>query len=559
MLCASVLVMSGCHAYTLDVDGTIAQRSAQPIDVQPSKDSNLLPLPKAVFGRPVAEGTLTQVEYQKEEGPADEATAQGKTMLQRLTPPKDLLGYDVPDIQLLPHNAPVKEKEAQIKKQFPPLPAIPKLAQAEMGPEDRPLTLSELQQLALRTNPLIRQALRDIDIARGSALQAKHYPNPTIGYEGSTLGQGNSNGQRSPGQQGGFFEQTIITMGKLTLAHEAAQRDVQIAEQRLKQAESDLQTQVRSRYFAVLSAKKNFESTKALAQLTDELYNVLLSQLIVGEVAAYEPMQIRVLAMQARGALVVAHNRYSTAWKQLAAALGTPAMPLTAVAGQIDMAVPQFEQDKVLAQVLSSHTDIISAQLGVEKTRLQSRLAEVQPFPDVTVHVAVQKDYTTPPFGTVANVNVGVPFPLWNRNQGNIRAAEAQWRRAQDDNDRIRNDLTSRVAEAFERYDNNRALLKMYQTQILPNQVQAFRAAVARHAAVGDKSVSYNDLVTSQQTLSTLITSYQGALSDQWNAVVDISGLLQTKDLFQAQPVEEVAPIPDIQEIFRPGLLHRHK
>ena len=320
-----------------------------------------------------------------------------------------------------------------------------------------------------------------------------------------------------------------------------------------------MQTQVRSRYFAVLSAKKNFESIKALAQLTDELYNVLLSQLIVGEVAAYEPMQIRVLAMQARGALVLAHNRYSTAWKQLAAALGTPAMPLTAVDGQIDMAVPQYEHDKVLAQVLSNHTDVISAQLGVEKTRLLARLAEVQPFPDVTVHVAVQKDYTTPPFGTVANVVVGVPFPLWNRNQGNIRATDAQWRRALDDNDRIRNELTSRVAEAFERYDNNRALLKMYQTQILPNQVQAFRAAVARHAAVGDKSVSYNDLVTSQQTLSTLITSYLGALGDQWSAVVDISGLLQTKDLFQAQTLEEVTPIPDLREIFRPRLLHRHR
>jgi hypothetical protein len=90
---------------------------------------------------------------------------------------------------------------------------------------------------------------------------------------------------------------------------------------------------------------------------------------------------------------------------------------------------------------------------------------------------------------------------------------------------------------------------------MLPNQVQAFRAAVARHDA--DKTVSYNDLVASQQMLSNLIANYLTALSDQWMAVVDIANLLQTRDLFQMQPVEEVAPIPDLQEMIRPRLLHR--
>ena len=68
-----------------------------------------------------------------------------------------------------------------------------------------------------------------------------------------------------------------------------------------------------------------------MTELTDELYNVLLVQLSVGEVAPYEPMQIRVLAAQSRGTLVQAHNRYVAAWKQLAATLGTPGMPLDRV------------------------------------------------------------------------------------------------------------------------------------------------------------------------------------------------------------------------------------
>ena len=246
-----------------------------------------------------------------------------------------------------------------------------------------------------------------------------------------------------------------------------------------------------------------------MTELTDELYGVLLAQLQVGEVAPYEPMQIRVLSTQARGTLVQAHNRYVSAWKQLAAALGTPGMPLTALEGRIDMPVPRLDHDKVLTFVLENHSDMISAQIGVERYRTLLRLAEVQPYPDVTVHVAFQKDFTTPPYGTIANVNVGVPVPLWNRNQGNIQSARANLLRAMEESARIANDLTARTADAFERYENNRTLLVLYKEQILPSQVKAFRAALARHAIEG--KVSYYDVVTAQQTLVGLISSYLGA------------------------------------------------
>lgn len=559
--CALLLaVLSGCHVYTLDVDGRIAQRATQPIDVQPNVPETLPGMPaklsRATFGAPVVAGQLVPAAVQQD--PPDKGKKSDLKMWDRLTQQTTKLPCGDAEQYKLPPNPTPAQREAAIKKHFPPLAKVAPLPAPRLGPDGRPMTLSDLQQIALATNPLIRQAHRDIDAAQGNARQAGAYPNPSIGYEGSTAGQGNVDGKRSPGQQGGFFEQTIVTMGKLTLAREAALREMQITEQKLKLVESDVQTQVRSHYFAVLAAQKNFETTKAVAELTDELYNVLLAQFIAGEVAGYEPRQIRVLANKARNSLTLAQNRYTTAWKQLAAALGTPTMPLTALAGRIDMPVPHYDHDKVLEFVLNHHSEVVSASVGVEKARLLARLAEVQPYPDVNVHVAFQKDYTTPPFGTVANISVGVPYPLWNRNQGGIQAAHAQLRRAMDDNDRVRNELTSRVAEAFERYANNREILERYRKEILPDQVQAYRHSVARHAAFGKADIPYNDLVTSQQTLADLIAGYLGALSDQWTATIEIANLLQTRDLFQAQPMDDVAPIPDLHEI-RSGGLRRHR
>jgi hypothetical protein len=133
------------------------------------------------------------------------------------------------------------------------------------------------------------------------------------------------------------------------------------------------------------------------------------------------------------------------------------------------------------------------------------------------------------------------------------------WQRALLEQARVNNDLTAKVAEAFQRYNNNRTLLEMYKKEMLPHQVQAFRAAVARHAAAGAKDVSYNDIVTVQQALAGLINNYLMALNDQWVAVTDLGSLTQTRDLFLTHPLEEVAPIPDVYQLYRPRLLHGHK
>jgi hypothetical protein len=44
--------------------------------------------------------------------------------------------------------------------------------------------------------------------------------------------------------------------------------------------------------------------------------------------------------------------------------------------------------------------------------------------------------------------------------------------------------------------------------------------------------VGFNDVVTAQQTLATIVAFYMQALGDQWQAVVDLAGLLQADDLF---------------------------
>ncbi len=150
----------------------------------------------------------------------------------RLRIPDDLPGADVAPLRLPPITpSNPMEREAAIKKLFPPLPPLGPPLTAQPGPDGQPLSLSALQRMAQDGNPVLRQAQHDIEAARGAAIQAGLYPNPIVGFEADTISEADT-----AGQQGGYIQQTIKTAGKLKLAQAAASIDVLNAELALRRA-----------------------------------------------------------------------------------------------------------------------------------------------------------------------------------------------------------------------------------------------------------------------------------------------------------------------------------
>jgi cobalt-zinc-cadmium efflux system outer membrane protein len=528
-LALAILVMNGCY-YPIrhSVDAVICAHPDIPIDIYPD-----VPMPKLDVG------DKTKGDKKKE------------TLVDRLEP-RGIPGSEVKPIVLDPKKAPLDEIERVVREHFPPMPGLGADPKPAPSPTGQPLTLADLQRMAQTSNPMLRQARAAVEAARGAAVQAGLYPNPTVGVNGSGPGPGGGP------NYGPWVSQTIITMGKQKLAQAMATKDLELAELAYRRAATDLMAKIRGDYFAVLVAQESIRANRALARLTDEVYNIIVRQLKGGDVAPYEPMQVGVFAVQARVALVQARNSYTVAWKNLAADLGLPAMPPTELAGRIDMALPLYQYDAVLAQVLQNHTDVRAAETVIEKARYALRLAEVTAAPDVTAQVGAFYDNTpgAGPFRMVGNFQLSVPLPVWNRNQGGIIQAQGNLMLNVEEPHRVRNDLSAKVADAFRRYDENRLVLELYRKEALPKQVQAFRSAVKRHYGAEADKVSFLDLISSEQNLVNIIGPYITALGNQWQAVVDVANLLQTDDLFQTVEKYEPAQVPDLESLFNLPCCH---
>jgi cobalt-zinc-cadmium efflux system outer membrane protein len=134
------------------------------------------------------------------------------------------------------------------------------------------------------------------------------------------------------------------------------------------------------------------------------------------------------------------------------------------------------------------------------------------------------------------SILAGGPIPVFDRNQGAILAAKAQVARAIDQVPRARNDLSARLAQAFEAYDNARVLAEYYRDRLIPNQVRVYRAVYQRYQVAEPGELNYNDVLAAQQNLGGSVAAYLTALGSLWTAVVELASVAQLDELYLPPP-----------------------
>ena len=544
--CGAASCLSGCQTHCVRHSVEHRVKNLGSVKLDGSQDNQLR---RTVAKSDAAQGPsgIQRVSHQVERSPAEPTETPREDGPRRsLEIPKEIPGSGAAPLHLPPFdpNETDEQRRENIERLFEKLPNVPERLPFAESPNVRPLSLADFQQMAFDDNPALRRAGADVEIAQGVAIQTGLHPNPQVGYEADTVRT-----LATRGYQGPFVQQTIVTGGKLTLAQNAATMDYHNAELALQAARIDVASQVRSTFYDTLVAREKVRLTRALAKFTDDIYRAQIRLASGGQAAPFEPLQLRVLAMQARNAVVQAENDQESAWRRLAAAIGRPRMAAVPLVGDVEESLPALSFEAAREHLLANHTQIRSAANDVIQARYQTDLECIKPrVPDVTLYTTVQKDFTGPPFNTTYNLQVSVPLPVFDRNQGNILRASAGIFRGENDREAAGNDLIQQLADAVSRYESSRAQAATYRTSLLPDQVRTYRGIYQRYQE-DREAVSFGDIVVAQQTLATLITSYIDLLNQQWRAFVDVSRLLQLEDIgqigqFAEHPVDGSVPPP---------------
>jgi cobalt-zinc-cadmium efflux system outer membrane protein len=388
-----------------------------------------------------------------------------------------------------------------------------------------PLTLSELEQLALQNNPTATAAAAGIEAARGRARQAGAWPNPVIGYSGEEIKTGDLDRR---GAHGFFVEQTILLGGKLRLSRDVLQKTIDRAE-----AVRDLQrlrilSSVRQTFYSVLLTERRIEVQERLAALASEAVGVTAQLFNVGAADRPDYLEIEIESRRLQLQLNRSKNDLLASRAQLAALTGVRDVAARPIAGTIDAAIPELEREPIIRTLLEQSPELRAARVELERTRAMTARARRETFPDLflrggSAYNRERGEDTGRPIGWEGSLEAGISVPLFNRNAGGITAARAEETRAQAEMTRLELALQSRAVSQFAKYLTALRASEAYRSEILPRAEEAYRLYLSRYRQM---AAAYPQVLVAQRTLFEMSNEYLENLNEAWRAALRLQGLL---------------------------------
>ena len=390
------------------------------------------------------------------------------------------------------------------------------------------LTLEAIESIALANNPTIAELVATTQKAAGFKTQVGLRANPIIGYQATQLAD------RGTDQHIVFISQTIITADKLALNRSVLNEALRAQLMQLEAQKYRIATDIRVAFYDALAAQRRVNLIQEFQSVADTGVELAEQLKEAQEGSQLEVVQAKVQQNEIRLALRQAQVQFDATWRELSALAGNPDMTPVPLQGTLPSAETNLDWPSVASTMIASSPEIQAAQARINQARANICRQEVQPIPNLDVQFAAGVDNATD--NGLINLQIGAPIPVFNKNQGNICAARAEYARASRELDRIQNSIKARLAAASRAYDSSLVAVEQYTSDILPNAEEGLKLAELAYKA-GETSFvqvliarrTYFDtnlqFIVSQQQLAQARARVDGfVLTGALDAVVDNSG-----------------------------------
>jgi cobalt-zinc-cadmium efflux system outer membrane protein len=381
--------------------------------------------------------------------------------------------------------------------------------------DERELTLAEAERLATTTHPALREAAAQVRAAQGRWLQVGLRPNPTIGYAGDEIGSGGT-----AGKQGGFIGQEFVTAGKLDLNRSVAMREQQAAEQRLERTRLQVITTVRKFYFETLVAERAVVLARQLSAIAARSVEVSQKRLKALDVPRTTVLQSQIESETAALVEQQAIERRDAARRRLASAIGNTS-DRQDLQDMLAQPLPELDNAVVRERLMKESPELSELRFAVDRARAAEERANAGRVPNVTVQGGVQYDNELQ--DTIANVEVSVPIPVFDRNQGAMAQASGELAAAQAALEARQLALDQELASAMRDYRTARERVVRYASKVLPAAKETLDLISTGYQ---QGQLDYLQVLTVQQTYAAKNLSYLQDLETAWKKWAEIDGLL---------------------------------
>ena len=291
-----------------------------------------------------------------------------------------------------------------------------------------PQSIASIVSGAVEHNPEIAFYEAQLAVAKGQRIDAGKQSNPTLSTELSRWSV--SDAGDGPAWQAAV-SQTFEWAGRLGLRKALADRQIEIAELGLGSFKNSLAAKVRALAVKVLLTQEKVAASTEASQRIQDVLAVLVQRDPSGPAPLIET---RILE-----ATVLSLTRQTSLMKQelnntrLELNLLRGVRPETALTiGKTDLALPNApDLTALLKAAMKNNFDLRTREAELRQQGFAVKLAYNEGKPAITVQPFVSSQRAGSDKETTTGISFSIPLPLWNRNKGNIAAAEARQQQAQ--------------------------------------------------------------------------------------------------------------------------------
>jgi outer membrane protein, heavy metal efflux system len=396
------------------------------------------------------------------------------------------------------------------------------IADDPVASQDNPtgvITLEQALAVGLLQNPELATFSWEVRAAEARLIQEGLFPNPEIESSVENFG-GDKELEGFDGAETTIqISQMIELGGKRAQRKHVAELEKDLAGWEYESKRLDVFTDISKAFWDVVAAQEQCAIAQEITSVADNAYALAAERVKAGKVPPLEEIQSKVTATTTRIEFEQARRALETARKKLAATWGSASPVFQKVSADIEALFPPPLEN--FAAYLSGNPDLSRWDTEMEKTRAQISLADAERIPDLTVGAGPR--YYNETDDTAFVMNVSVPIPLFNRNQGATQEARFNLAKARQRRKvallKAQNDLEQAYQNLSSSYQTSDLLMKI----AIPAAQTAYSAALEGYR---EGKIGYLSVVETQRTFFEVKHQYISAIVDYHKSKADIERLV---------------------------------
>ncbi|KRB59032.1 TolC family protein [Flavobacterium sp. Root186] len=321
------------------------------------------------------------------------------------------------------------------------------------------VTLQDCESQFLKNNLFLLASHYNIDAAKAMTIQSRIWDNPTITAELNAY-----NPERSKyfdigkeGQKVFGIEQLIYLGGKKRNEVKLAQTNEQLAELQFNDLLRTLKLQLRQSFYTVYYNTKSLEITDKQLIHIEDLINSYSIQAQKGNIPLRDVVRLQSLYLNFKNERMEVVNSSIEEQANLKLLLNSTETIIPDVSKDDFnkyLKIIPFDLKSLEDEAIANRPDYLAKQKEIEANELTVKWQKSLSVPDITL--GANYDQRSGAFNREANVSVGIPLPLWNKNKGNIKNAQVVLAQSKVEKQNFSLQLETEITSTWNKWDESR-------------------------------------------------------------------------------------------------------